>query len=253
MTRHTDGVTTVPDELRPYLSALTALFRDAVGPDLVGAWLIGSAAQDAYEHGVSDVDVLAVTRSRHPEEARARLGRRVVHPTLRCPTVGLEFVWYALPDLKPLGDPVAFQLNVNGGLARPSVVQLAPDGPNHWAVLDLAAARQVGVRLGDSPPAKDALPPVPDHRVAQAIRESLAWHDGPDAGSPNRVLNLARLLVLVEDGTWLSKQAGAQTLVDHHPEFADAVAEALRARTERRWMDPRLADPLSALLLDRLG
>ncbi|TBT87250.1 DUF4111 domain-containing protein [Propioniciclava sinopodophylli] len=108
-----------------------------------------------------------------------------------------------LPDLNPLGDPVAFQLNVNGGLARPSVVQLAPDGP--------------------------------------------------DAGSPNRVLNLARLVVLVEDGTWLSKQAGAQTLVDHHPEFADAVAEALRARTERRWMDPRLADPLSALLLDRLG
>ena len=35
-----------------------------------------------------------------------------------------------LPDLNPLGDPVAFQLNVNGGLARPSVVQLAPDGPD---------------------------------------------------------------------------------------------------------------------------
>ena len=162
--------------------------------------------------------------------------------------MGLEFVWYALPDLDPLGDPVQFQLNVNGGLARPSVIQLAPEGPNYWAVLDLAAARQVGVRLGDSPPAKDALPPVPDHRVAQAIRESLAWHDGPDAGSPNRVLNLARLLVLVEDGTWLSKQAGAQALIDHHPEFADAVAEALLARAEGRWMDPHLADPLSSLL-----
>lgn len=246
-------MTTLPDELRPYLSALTALFRDAVGPDLVGTWLIGSAAQDAYEHGISDVDVLAVSRSSHTEEARSALGERLVHPTLPCPTVGLEFVWYALPDLDPLGDPVAFQLNVNGGLARPSVIQLAPDGPNHWAVLDLAAARQVGVPLGDSPPAKDALPPVPDHRVAQAIRESLAWHDGPDAGSPNRVLNLARLLVLVEDGRWISKQAGAQVLVDRHPEFADATAEALRARTEGRWMDPRLADPLSALLLDRLG
>ena len=54
--------------------------------------------------------------------------------------------------------------------------------------------------------------------------------------------------MLVEDGTWLSKQAGAQALIDHHPEFADAVAEALRARAEGRWMDPHLADPLSSLL-----
>lgn len=241
-------MTPIPHQLAPYLADLTAMVRDAVGTDLVGIWLIGSAAQEAYEHGVSDVDVFAVTRSRHPEHDRVTLGERIVHPALPCPTVGLEFVWYALPDLDPLGDPVQFQLNVNGGLARPSVIQLAPEGPNYWAVLDLAAALRVGVPLGDSPPPEDALPALPDHRVAQAIRESLAWHDGPDAGSPNRVLNLARLLVLVEDGTWLSKQAGAAALIARHPEFADAVSEALLARAEGRWMDPHLADPLSSLL-----
>ena len=69
-----------------------------------------------------------------------------MHPALPCPTVGLEFVWYARDDLVDLADPVAFQLNVNGGTQRPSSVQLAPDGfPNYWSVLDLAAARQVNL------------------------------------------------------------------------------------------------------------
>ena len=52
-------MTPIPHQLAPYLADLTAMVRDAVGPDLVGVWLIGSAAQDAYEHDVSDVDVLA--------------------------------------------------------------------------------------------------------------------------------------------------------------------------------------------------
>lgn len=102
----------------------------------------------------------------------------------------MEFVWYAWPDLADLADPVQFQLNVNGGLDRARAVQLAPDeSPNYWSVLDLAAARQVGVPLAGRASAADVLPEVPPGRVRRAIRESLAWHDGPDAGSPNRRLD----------------------------------------------------------------
>lgn len=56
--------TAVPVELAGYLTELVRRLRDAVGDDLGGAWLTGSAAQGVYEHGVSDVDVLAVTRRR---------------------------------------------------------------------------------------------------------------------------------------------------------------------------------------------
>lgn len=78
-------------ELRGYLTEIVRHPVDAIG-DLLGVWLTGSAAQDVHEHGVSDVDVLAVSGHPHPEEVRRRLGAAVSHPALPCPTVGLELV-----------------------------------------------------------------------------------------------------------------------------------------------------------------
>lgn len=244
----------LPAVLTEYLAELAHRTRTAVGDDLLGMWVIGSAAVGGYDHGISDVDVLAVSRHRWRPDDRQRLGEQVVHPTLSCPTAGLEFVWYALPNLVELGDPVQFQLNVNGGPDRARMIQVEPDAsPNYWSVLDLAAARRVGVPLGSDADAAAVLPEVPRDRVVRAARGSLEWHDGPDAGSPNRVLNLARLLVLLEEGRWLSKQGGGEALRASHPELAPAVDEALRARAEKRWMDPALAAPLSASVLRALG
>lgn len=244
----------VPAELRGYLRELATRVVDPVGTDLLGLWLIGSAALGGYEHGVSDIDVLAVSRRRGSVPQRQRLGARLVHPELPCETAGLEFVWYARPDLDPLPDPIPFQLNVNGGLDRAGTVQLAPDDlPQYWAVLDLAAARRLGVPLLEGMTAAEAIPPVPPARLRAAVRGSVDWHDGADAGSPNRVLNLARLLVLLTEDRWVSKQAGADQLRGTHPELDDAVQEALAARTQKRWMDPALAAPLSALLRQELA
>lgn len=239
----------VPGELRAYLHELTSAVRGSIGDDLLGVWLIGSAAQGAYEHGVSDVDVLAVSGRRWSDVDRRRLGEQIVHPNLPCPAVGLEFVWYALPDLDPLDDPVRFQLNVNGGPARASAVQLEPDGgANYWSVLDLAGAARVGRPLV-GPPADEVLPPVPPDRVRRAITESIGWHADADAGSPNRVLNLARLLLLAEENRWYSKLDGGARLRERHPEFAPAVDAALRARAQGSWLDPALVAPLHAFLL----
>lgn len=243
----------LPSELDAYLTRIASRTEEAIGDDLLGVWLIGSAAQGAYDHGVSDVDVLAISRSSWPESVRADLGARLSHPRLPCPAVGLEYVWYALPDLENLADPVQFQLNVNGGPERASARQLAPDGSaNYWSVLDLAAARQVGVAILGATSAADVVPPIPDDRLRRAVRESVAWHDGPDAGAPNRVLNLARLLVLADDGGWVSKRAGAEIVRGRRPELAPAIDEAFRARAEKRGLDPALAAPLSDLLHERL-
>ncbi len=235
----------LPEDVRAYLDELVRRCVEVIGNDLLGAWLLGSAAHGAYEHGTSDIDVMLVTGSRWPEDDRRRLGGRLVHPEFPCPTSGLELVWYAAADLAPIDDPVWYQLNVNGGLQRASMISLAPDdSPNYWSVLDLAAARQVGVTLYGA--AADAtIPAVPAARLHQAIAESLAWHDAADAGSPNRVLNLARLIVLLEEGRWLSKPAGAVHLGRQEPKFRPALDEAALARAEGRWMDPALAAPLS--------
>ncbi|MCE1178964.1 MAG: DUF4111 domain-containing protein [Micrococcales bacterium] len=244
----------IPAEIRDHLGAVVDHVTRVIGADLLGMWLIGSAAQDAYEHGVSDIDVIAVSRSRADVGVRQALGESVVHPALPCPAVGLELVWYAAPDLVHLADPLQFQLNVNGGPQRAIDIQLGPDeSPNWWSVLDLAAARHVGLPLVGTRSPADVIPPVPEERLRQAVIESAHWHDGADAGSPNRVLNQARLLVLLEEGRWLSKQAGAEALRQQQPALTRAIDEAFAARAEGRWIDPQLAAPLSGLLRDRLG
>lgn len=243
----------IPAEIRAYLDDIVGVFTRSLGPDLTGVWLIGSAAQGVYEHGVSDVDVMVISATRHPRQEREAVTGRIVHPALECPAVGLECVWYAVPDLVEMASPVVFQANVNGGQVRAPMIALAPDDqPQWWAVLDLAAARQVGIPLL-GPPAAQVIPPIPGPRLRRAIEESHAFHDGPDKGSPNRVLNLARLIVLVEDGEWVSKPVGAQRLAQAEPEFAAALDAALRARAEGHWIDPTLAAGLSRRLADALN
>ncbi len=241
----------LPDAERTYLGEITAAVTAAVGDDVRGLWLIGGGAQAAYDPGVSDLDVLLVTGRRWPAPARTALGERIVHPALPCPAVGLEFVWYADPDLHPLGDPVVFALNVNGGPGRGRLIGLGPEPGDDqwWAVLDLAAARRVGVALlGPAP--NEVLPEIPRDRLVAAIRDSQAFHDGPDAGSPNRVLNLARMVALLEDGRWLSKAAGAKALRERAPQFAPVLDAALTARADGSWIDTALASALSDRVRD---
>ena len=91
---------------------------------------------------------------------------------------------------------------------------------------------------------------VQSERVGTHLRVSTPR---PDAGSPNRVLNLARMLVLATEGRWVSKPAGAAEVRARNPEFADAIDEALRARAESRWMDPAYAESLSTAVRAALG
>ncbi len=67
------------------------------------------------------------------------------------------------------------------------------------------------------------------------------------------MLNLARLVVLIDEGQWLSKLAGAEAVRVAYPGLAPVIAEALTARAEKRWTDPSLGAQLSALLRQRLG
>jgi len=60
------GVVSIPGELEGYLDELVRRLRAVAELDAV--YLVGSAAQGAYEHGRSDVDVIAVT-VRPPSQA----------------------------------------------------------------------------------------------------------------------------------------------------------------------------------------
>ena len=105
----------------------------------------------------------------------------------------------------------------------------------------------VGVPLHG--PAPDVvILPVPAARLRAAVAESQAWHDRDDDISTNRALNIARLIVLLTDGRWLSKSAGATALADAAPDLAPTLNAARAARATGAPLDPNLAAPLSARL-----
>jgi hypothetical protein len=228
-------------ELRAYTGELSSRLAGALGDELIGIWLMGSGALGGFDPSSSDVDVLVVSRTRESVAARQAVADLIGPPALPCPGQGLEFVWYALADVQPLGDPPAFQLNVNGGRARQHKVQFGPgDEADHWFVIDLAIGRAAAAALV-GPALAEVAAPVPAERLLEALHASLAWHDGFDAGSPNRVLNAARTIRYLATGGWTNKIAAAHWLAERQPALAPALAAALSARDNGGSVPPALA------------
>ena len=128
----------IPAELEPYLDELVASLRRVAPLDAV--YLVGSAALGAYEHGRSDVDVVAVTsRPLGLEERRALAAAATSLPV---PARKLELVVY------PRGSD-RWELNLNTPDAETAEhVGLDPDSePSFWFVLDRAIAEQHALAL----------------------------------------------------------------------------------------------------------
>jgi predicted nucleotidyltransferase len=181
-------VAEVPQELAPYLEELVRRLGAVV--DLDAVYLFGSAAQGGYEHGRSDVDVIAVTArpsSRAEKEAVAAAAE-----SLPCPARKLELVVYARGAER-------HELNVNTG----ELVHFDPDDdPSFWFVLDRAVAEQHAIPLL-GPPWHEVFPPVPREAVLAALAEAAAfdgWDDPRDAE-----VAAERARIWRETGRWVPK------------------------------------------------
>jgi predicted nucleotidyltransferase len=182
---------TVPAELTGYLDELVR--RLAAVTELDAVYLFGSAAQGAYEHGRSDVDVIAVTT--RPSSQAVKEALAAAAESLPCPARKLELVVYARGADR-------HELNVNTG----ELVHFSPDDdPAFWFVLDRAIAEQHALPLL-GPPWAEVFPPVPREQVEAALDEALAF-DGWD--EENRRLAAARARIWRETGQWVSKRDAA--------------------------------------------
>jgi predicted nucleotidyltransferase len=76
--------------LREYLAELVRRTSSVLDDQLVGVYLHGSAAMDAFVPSRSDVDVLVVTTSAVAAEARHTLAEALTPTALPYPGVGLE-------------------------------------------------------------------------------------------------------------------------------------------------------------------
>jgi predicted nucleotidyltransferase len=190
-------VAQIPRGLAGYLDELVSRLQDAA--HLHAVYLVGSAASGDYEHGRSDVDVVAVTARPLTDTEKQEVARAA--ESLPCPARKLELVVY------PLGSE-RHEINLNTG----EKVSFDPaEDPAFWFVLDRAIAeRQAVALLG--PPWLETFEPVPRESVLGALEQALDWQEREEPLGRSSVLNACRAWMWLETGEWTSKSEAAAWL-----------------------------------------
>lgn len=208
-----------------YLAELTRRLGEALGAELAGVYLMGSAATGTDVPGVSDLDVWALVRAPLDDAIKRALVERVDQAALPVPARGLELVVARVRGAEPI-----VELNLNDGPRMERHVALDASGePRHWFVLDAAIGREHGRALA-GPPARDAFPAVPRSAQLAAIADSLEWYAAHEPDERKAVLTAARGWRYAVEGRWSSKEEAARWAAARRPDWAPAIEAALAAR-----------------------
>ena len=213
-----------PEELAEYLDELIDRVRRVLGDELLGVYLMGSAALGGYVHGRSDVDVTVVVRAPLDRLVKDALVAGLRHEALPCPARGLELVVYA----RGRPDP---ELNLNSGERMPFLATVGPgeDSP-HWFVLDRAILAARGRALAGPPPA-EIVPAPSEEEILEALAVGLKWYrDHPDEARDDAALNAVRARAYLERGEWISKAEAVERLLDEVRSSVESRRAQLRGQ-----------------------
>ncbi|KAI1033878.1 hypothetical protein LB503_011086 [Fusarium chuoi] len=187
----------LPEHVKEYLSELVNRLTDHLKDQLVGVYLFGSASYDAYQPGLSDLDVQAVVKSPLETSEKEAIISRLTHQNLPCPATKLEFVVYAQGSVNPANRHPAFELNLNTGPHQSDHISLDPaHESSHWFLLDIAMGRQLGRCLYGAN-LTEVFGAIPRRWVLEGISDSLAWHQAN------------------EGANWAMKQDNCPAVVQH--------------------------------------
>jgi streptomycin 3"-adenylyltransferase len=218
------GIVAAVAELPEYLDELVSRTFSALGEGLVGVYLHGSAAMEAFVPSRSDVDVLAVTASAPSPTTKLALANSLSEAALPSPGVGLELsVVTALSASTPSEAP-RFELHI---ATQEGVVV---DGLKHAGDPDLVAhfamTRARGLALlGPSP--GEVFAAVDRASVLRCFADDLTW--ALDRGLTGyAVLNACRALRFARDGGLYSKLEGGTWALDEGIGDPALIAAALR-------------------------
>lgn len=224
-----------------YLRELVSRVREVTDRNLVGVYVGGSYALGAYEPDRSDTDVAAVVSPRPSRATKEALVAAIRHESLPCPARGLEFVLYALADVREPSAEPCYRLNLNTGAGISFRVDLEPNGnETHWFPIDRSILRQRGVPLVGPRP-EEVFAPLGHRRLLPLLLESLSWHSTGAARADDAVLNACRAWRYAVEGVWLSKPAGGIWALAQ-PGAPPIVADALAARHGDGVLDPIAVD-----------
>ena len=221
------------------------MVTDVLGPELVGAYLHGSAVLGGLRPW-SDLDVLVVSRRRTSREERQRLVDRLLVVSGRT-SLGqrpLELTIVAQADVRPWRYPPRFDFqygewlrrDFEGGNAEPWPTMTSPDLASLITMVLMGNSPLVG------PPPREAFDPVPRADLVRAnvsaIRPLL---QELDTDTRNVILTLARIWSTVAGQSVVSKDTAATWALarlpaEHRPVLARARAVYL-GEEEERWDD----------------
>jgi hypothetical protein len=194
---------TIHPAVSSYVDELVEVLSDAL--ELEAAYLIGSVASGAYEHGRSDVDIYAVVRGALSSVEKEQLAQRIEQ--VPCPARALELVVYSAEEAA--SQRPRFELNLNLGKAEVAEAEES----EHWFVLDRAIAEQQAVPLV-GPEWRDMFAPVRREDLLAAIRQSLDWQERFDPLGRSALLNACRAWRWLEAEDWISKPEAASWVRD---------------------------------------
>jgi hypothetical protein len=237
-----------------FVEVLAADIEAALGPELAGLVLYGSAVTGGFDPRVSDVDLVAVTSSRIGDaDLRALLlmhdanGHR--YPGWRD---RVEVVYIGRADLRRFRT------------SRGPLVVISPGEPLHrsgarpadW-LQNWFYARETGTTLR-GPAAASLIPPISRAELMVAVRRyagEVAARDRSTASGgaiAYAILTLCRAWRTVETGSMTSKAEGAAWVADRVPAWSSLIDVALRARLGLGAFDDVLSRADAESLIDAL-
>jgi hypothetical protein len=216
-----------------YAADIGAALADVLGPDLIGAYLHGSAVLGGFDVRRSDVDVLAVSRDAMTAAQQAATAAALSQERRPGPARGLELSVVTLAAARhPVARP-AFELHLTTGPEDSKVIDGHGHGGDPDLVLHFAVCRAAGRLLGPGQPADQVLAPVPAGLVRSQLAAELSWAAQQSPGE-YAVLNACRAWRFATDGALVSKVAGGEWALSRvaRPDQELIVAALARQRCD---------------------
>ena len=220
----------LPEPLDQILAPLLDDLRSSLGPDLVGAYLYGSAISGGFDPEISDLDLVVVT-GRSTDEVDFGVLEGIVNRI-----AAREPDWADRLDITFVGRETLATFRSGGPLVEISHfvplrrIAAADDWLETWFL-----AREADTPLyGPSP--KELIPPIDIGEFLQGVAFDVdrlverARTDPLERAVAYRLLTLCRALRSLHTGAICSKEEGAGWVAQRFPDAASVIDAALAVR-----------------------